>query len=169
MISLEIAGLAIFIVILFIGLFSIIFGLPGTIIILIDVIIYSLISGSGKIGWKTIFVLMIITLIAEALDFILGVAGAKKFGSSKKGIAASLIGGMTGAILMAPLLFGLGAVIGAFAGGFAGAFLVEFTERKKLKPAVRAGYGALLGRVAGVAAKGFLAVVMIVITLSAIY
>lgn len=168
MISLEAVGLTIFIIVLFAGMFSIVFGLPGTIIILVDVIIYSLITGSAKIGGGTIIVLMIITLIAEALDFILGAAGAKKFGSSKKGIASSLVGGIIGAILMAPFLFGLGSVIGAFVGGFAGAFLVELAERKKLQPAVRAGFGALLGRVAGVTSKGFFAVVMIVITLSSI-
>lgn len=166
---LEIAGLTIFILILFIGIFSIIFGLPGTVIILIDVIIYSLITGFEKIGWKIIIVLIIISLFAESTDFMLGSAGAKKFGSSKKGIVASLIGGIAGAILMTPFLLGLGAVIGAFLGGFAGTFLVELIEQKKLKPAVRAGYGTLLGRIAGVFAKSFFALVMIIITLSAIY
>jgi uncharacterized protein YqgC (DUF456 family) len=38
-----------------------------------------------------------------------------------------------------------------------------------LKPALRAGYGAILGRVAGTLIKGFCALVMIVITMSNIY
>lgn len=166
---LEIAGLTVFVLVLFLGLFSIIFGLPGTVIILIDVVIYSFITGFEKIGCKIIIILILISLLAETLDFILGSAGAKKFGSSKKGAAAALVGGIVGAILMTPLLLGLGAVIGAFLGGFAGTFLVEFIQQKNLKPAVRAGWGALLGRIAGVFAKGFFALVMIIITLSAIY
>jgi uncharacterized protein YqgC (DUF456 family) len=70
---------------------------------------------------------------------------------------------------MIPILMGLGAVIGAFLGGFAGAFLGEYLERRKFKPAIRAGYGAFIGRLAGVFLKGSLAIVMIVITMSAIY
>jgi len=165
----EVAGLTIFILILFIGIFSIIFGFPGTIIILIDAVIYSLITGFEKIGWKIIIVLIIISLLAETFDFMLGSAGAKRFGSSKKGIVASVIGGIAGAMIMTPFLLGLGALIGAFLGGFTGIFLVELIEQKKLKPAVRAGYGALIGRIAGVFAKSFFALAMIIIILSTIY
>lgn len=165
----EVAGLTIFILVLFIGIFSIIFGFPGTVIILIDAVVYSLITGFKTIGWKILIVLIILSLLAETLDFMLGSAGAKRFGSSKKGIVASLIGGIAGAILMTPFLLGLGAVIGAFLGGFAGTFLVELIERKKLKPAVRAGYGNLIGRIAGIFAKSFFALVMIIIILSTIY
>lgn len=165
----EVAGLTVFILILFIGLFSIIFGFPGTVIILIDAIVYSLLTGFKTIGWKIIAVLIILSLFAETLDFMLGSAGAKKFGSSKKGVVASLIGGITGAMLMTPFLLGLGAVIGAFLGGFAGTFLVELIEQKKLKPAVRAGYGTLIGKITGIFAKSFFALVMIIIILSTVY
>lgn len=165
----EVAGLTIFILILFIGIFSIIFGFPGTVIILIDVVVYSLITGFKTIGWKILIVLIILSILAETIDFMLGSVGAKKFGSSKKGIIASLIGAIAGAILMTPFLMGLGAVIGAFLGGFAGTFLVELIEQKKLKPAVRAGYGTLIGRIAGIFAKSFFALVMIIIILSKIY
>lgn len=165
----EVAGLTIFILVLFIGIFSIIFGFPGTVIILIDTVIYSLITGFKIIGWKIIAVLIILSLIAETFDFVLGSAGAKKFGSSKKGVIASVIGGIAGALLMTPFLLGLGAVIGAFLGGFTGTFLVELIEQKNLKPAFRAGYGTLIGRIAGIFAKSFFALVMIIIILSKIY
>lgn len=166
---LEAAGFTIFVVILFIGVFSIVLGFPGTFLILGDVIVYSLITGFEKIGFKIIIVLVLISLLAEAVDFFLGVAGARKYGSSKRGVVLSIIGGIIGVIVMAPILLGLGAVIGAFLGGFAGAFLGEYLEQRKLKPALRAGYGALIGRIAGVLVKGSLAIVMIVITMSAVY
>jgi len=165
----EATVLTIFVIILFIGLFSIIFGLPGTFLILGDVIIYSWITGFEKIGFKIIIALVFISLLAETIDFLLGIAGTRRYGSSKKSVALSIIGGIIGAILMTPILFGLGAVIGVFLGGFAGAFLGEYLEQKKLKPAVRAGWGSLLGRIAGILAKGSLAIVMVVIAMSAIY
>ena len=166
---LEAAGLTIFVVILLVGIFSIIFGFPGTFLILGDVIIYSWITGFEKIGLKIIIVLVFISLLAETMDFFLGIAGARRYGSSKTGVALSIIGGIVGAIVMAPILLGLGAIIGVFLGGFAGAFLGEYLEQKKLKPALRAGYGALIGRIVGTLVKGFLAIVMAVITMSAIY
>ena len=161
--------MTIFVVILLVGIFSIIFGFPGTFLILGDVIIYSWITGFEKIGLKIIIVLVFISLLAETMDFFLGIAGARRYGSSKTGVALSIIGGIVGAIVMAPILLGLGAIIGVFLGGFAGAFLGEYLEQKKLKPALRAGYGALIGRIVGTLVKGFLAIVMAVITMSAIY
>ncbi|MBW2599194.1 MAG: DUF456 domain-containing protein [Deltaproteobacteria bacterium] len=154
---------------MFAGIFSIIFGLPGTFLILGDVIIYSWITGFEKIGFKIIIVLVFISLLAETVDFFPGIAGARRYGSSKTGVALSIIGGIIGAILMTPVLLGLGAIIGVFLGGFAGAFLGEYLEQRKLKPAIRAGYGSLIGRFAGTLVKGSLAIVMVVIAMSAIY
>ncbi len=166
---LETAGLAIFVVVLFIGVFSIIFGFPGTFLILGDVVVYALATGFEKIGFKVIIVLALLSLLAEMADFFMGIAGTRKYGSTKIGVTLSIIGGIIGAVVMVPILLGLGAIIGAFLGGFAGAFLGEYLERGKLKPALRAGYGALIGRVVGVLFKGSLAIVMVAITMSSIY
>lgn len=166
---LEAAGLTIFVIILFIGVFSIIFGFPGTFLILGDVVIYSLVTGFETIGWKVIITLVVLSLLAEAVDFLMGFAGARKYGSSKTGIVLSVVGGIIGAVMLVPVLFGLGAVIGAFLGGFVGAFLGEYLEERKLKPAFSAGYGALIGRIAGVLVKGSLAIVMTIITMWAVY
>ncbi len=165
----EATILTIFIIFLFIGLFSIIFGFPGTFLILGDIILYAWITGFEKIGFKIIIVLVFISLLAETIDFFMVIAGAKKYGSSKKGVILSIIGGIIGAILMATVLLGLGAIIGAFFGGFVGAFLGEYLEQKKFKEAVRAGYGSLIGRIIGILIKGSLAIVMVITALSAIY
>ncbi|MBU1743508.1 MAG: DUF456 domain-containing protein, partial [Proteobacteria bacterium] len=64
---------------------------------------------------------------------------------------------------------GLGAIVGGFFGGFAGVLIVELLRRNRLKPSLRAAWGALLGRAAGIFVKGSFALIMIVITLSSIY
>jgi hypothetical protein len=165
----EAIGLTLFILALFAGLFLIIFGLPGTVVILIAVISYALATGFNSIGFGTILILVLIALVAESLEFFLGMAGAQRLGASRASIIASVIGGIAGAAMMAPLLLGLGVIIGSFIGAFAGAFVVEYAAQRKLKPAARASYGALLGRLAGVVAKGFCAVTMIIIALMKIY
>jgi uncharacterized protein YqgC (DUF456 family) len=165
----EVAGSTIFILALFLGLFSIIFGLPGTIIILLDVVVYGAVTRFETIGFKAILALLLLAAAAEALEFFVGMTAALRFGLSLKTFWASVIGGIVGAMVMTPFFFGLGAILGTFLGGFAGVFLYELVKRSRLKQAFRASYGAILGRVAGTMAKGFLAIVMIIIALTSIY
>jgi uncharacterized protein YqgC (DUF456 family) len=165
----EIAGLTIFIFVLCAGIFSIIFGIPGTIIILIDAIMYAFVTGFEKIGIKIILALVAITILAEGLDFVLGISGAARLGITKRIVFISALGGLAGAMVLTPALFGLGAVLGIFLGGFACVLMFELLHQSRLKPALRSGYGALLWRVAGTLAKGSCALVMIIITMSNIY
>jgi hypothetical protein len=151
------------------GIFSIVFGIPGTAVIFIDVILYALITGFERVGIKVVLVLLVISILAEAIDFSIGVAGAARFGISRRVIWISTISGFIGAVAMTPFLLGLGTVAGIFLGGFAGVLAIELIHQSKLKPALRAGYAAILGRVAGTLVKGFCALVMIVIAMSNIY
>jgi uncharacterized protein YqgC (DUF456 family) len=166
---LEIGGLTLFILVLLLGAFSVLFGLPGTVIIFADAAIYAAITGFTRIGLKTLAILLVLSVLAELADFAVGMAGAVKFGASRRAFWASLIGALIGAALMAPFWLGLGALAGAFAGGFAGILVVELLRRQRLKPSLRAALGATLGRAAGICVKGFFALVMVVITLSSVY
>ncbi len=169
MTPLETVALSIFILVLFVGIFSTVFGIPGTVIILMDVILYAFITGFEKIGLKILIILVIISILAEAIDFAFGMAGAAKLGVSKQLIWIAVISSFVGAIVLTPVLFGLGTVIGIFLGGFGGVLIVEIIRQSMLKPALRAGYRAILGRVAGTLVKGFCAITMTIISLSNIY
>lgn len=165
----EIAGLTVFILALFLGIFLTVFGLPGTILIVFDVIAYALATGFAQIGFKVILILVAMAIVAELVDFGLGMAGAVRFGSSRGGMWAALIGSVAGAIILTPFFLGLGALIGIFLGGGMAVFAVEILQRRKLKPAFRASIGATLGRTAGIAVKGILSVAMAAIALFQIY
>lgn len=166
---LEIGGLTLFIMVLLIGTFSIVFGFPGTAIILIDALIYAAVTGFEKIGVKILLTLTVLSVLAEAADFAVGMAGTVKVGASRTGFWAFLIGGIIGAFLMTPFLLGLGLVVGIFLGGFAGMLAVELIHRNRLKPTLRAPLGAVLGRAAGICVKGFFALIMLIITLTSVY
>jgi uncharacterized protein len=165
----EVGGLTLFILVLLIGTFSILFGFPGTVIILIDAFVYAAFTGFEKIGPKILITLFLLSVLAEVADFAVGMAGAIKFGVSRKGFWAFTIGGCIGAVLMTPFWMGLGLIVGTFLGGLIAIVTVELLARNKLKPTLRAAYGAILGRVAGICVKGFFAVIMVVITLTSIY
>ena len=57
MTPLEVGGLTLFILVLLLGTFSILFGFPGTVIILIDAVVYGAITGFEKIGLKILITL----------------------------------------------------------------------------------------------------------------
>ena len=155
--------------VLFLGIFLTVFGLPGTVLILLDVVGYAFLTGFAQIGLKVILILLAMAIVAELLDLGLGMAGAVRFGSSRAGMWAALIGSIAGAVILTPFFLGLGVLLGIFLGGGAAVFITEILRRRKLKPAFRASIGAMLGRMTGIAVKGILSVAMVAVTLFHIY
>jgi uncharacterized protein YqgC (DUF456 family) len=149
------------------GLVSIAFGLPGTIIILACVFVYALSTHfQAAIGIPFFVFLCVLTLIAETADNWLGAVGARRYGASKGSIWLSFLGGLAGAIFIGgPLAFVFGP-LGPLAGAFVGAFLVviayELHSGKNRSEALRAGWGTLLGRVAGMVLKLVISIAMII-------
>jgi uncharacterized protein YqgC (DUF456 family) len=131
--------------------------LPGTTIILAAAIIHRVILGAEKsISWKTIVVLVLLTLLSYFFDFLGSYLGAKYFGATKWGAFGAILGALGG------LFFG---IIGLFAGPVIGAVAGEFIGGKRMIDAGRAGWGSLLGNVGAMVAKLIIALAMISIFL----
>ena len=127
--------------------------LPGTTIILAAAIIHRIMLGPDKsIGWRTIVVLVLLTLASYALDVLAGYFGAKYFGATKWGAFGTILGALVG------LFFG---IIGLFAGPVIGAVAGEFIGGKRMIDAGHAGWGSLLGNVGAMVAKLIIALAMI--------
>jgi uncharacterized protein YqgC (DUF456 family) len=160
--------LALYILVSLAGLVSLVFGLPGTFIILGASVLYGWYGGFSEITVRVIIILVVLALAGELIEFLLGILGSKKYESSNRAIVGSIIFGIIGAVMGAPFFFGIGAVIGAFAGAFAGAILMELSQGKKMDEAIKSGWGAFLGRVAGTISKGAVGIAMIAITVLAV-
>ncbi len=165
----EVVGLTAFILVILLGLFSTVFGFPGTIVILGAAIVYSFVTGFHAIGVKLILCLILLSVIAESLEFLLGMIGAKRFRLTRQGVIAAAIGGLAGAAVMTPALKGLGTVAGALFGSFAGVFIIELVRERSLKPSARVSPGTFLGGLAGSLVKGFFALIMVIVVLASIY
>lgn len=134
--------------------------LPGTTIILAAAIIHRLMLGAEKsVGWKTIVVLVLLTLLSYVFDFLGSYFGAKYFGATKWGAFGAAIGMLVG------LFFG---IVGLFAGPVIGAVAGEFIAGKRMIDAGRAGWGSLLGNIGAMLAKLIIALAMITIFLIAV-
>ena len=126
--------------------------LPGTTIILAAAIIHRVVLGGEKsVGWKTILVLVLLTLLSYMFDFLGSYFGAKYFGATKWGAFGAILGALVG------LFFG---IIGLFAGPVIGAAAGEFIAGKRMIDAGRAGWGSLLGNVGAMLAKLIIALAM---------
>lgn len=167
--ALETTGTTLFIVLLFFGVYCVIFGLPGTLVILIDVISYAAVTHFATIGLPLIGLLTIMTLVVEGIDVLSGIAGARMIPASKTSVVVSLVGGVLGAAALTPVFLGLGTITGLFLGGFGGMLLVEQAERKKLKPLFRERFGIRAGRLGIVLLKGATGIAMSVLVVTRIY
>ena len=154
---------SLFILAAFAGLISHVFGFPGNFIILADSILFGWYDGFKEVTIKILIILLVLALLGELVEFVLGILGAKKYKSSNKAIVGSIVFGIIGGILGIPFFFGIGAVIGAFVGAFVGAFLVELTLEKNVDRAMKSGLGAFIGRLGGTFFKGAIGIAMIVI------
>jgi uncharacterized protein YqgC (DUF456 family) len=128
---------------------------PGTIIILAGALLHRLMLGPEKsIGWRTIVILVLLTLATYALDFLSGYFGARFFGATKWGMFGAMLGAFLG------LSFG---IVGLFVGPVIGAVLGEFIAGKRMIDAGRAGWGSLLGNLGALIGKLLIALVMVAI------
>ena len=125
-------------------------------------------------GWWVLGGALAIAVIGEIIEFVAGAAGAKKGGSSTRGMVGALIGGIVGIFIFTPLFFFVpifGAFLGAILGTFVGAVVGELTGGQTtiqgtMKPAI----GATIGRIVGTSSKVGIAIAMwLVLSVSAFW
>jgi hypothetical protein len=148
-----------------VGLALIALGLPGLWVMVAAVVAYGWLTDFQAIGTWTIVVVVALAGAGEVIEAWLGFGLARRYGGSSRAGWGALVGGLVGAIVGVPVPV-LGSVIGAFVGSFAGAVVFEYSK-SGAGTAVRAGWGALLGRAAATAAKTAVGVVIAVVALFA--
>jgi uncharacterized protein YqgC (DUF456 family) len=133
------------ILVLLIGWFVNILGLPGLWLMVIGLAGYAFATGwNVYVGWPSIIALVVLALAAEAIEFLAGAAGSAAAGGRKRGVAGAIIGGFVGGIVGTPILPIIGTIVGACAGAFIGAALMEFTDQDAAH-SLRVGLGAAQG------------------------
>ena len=126
--------------------------IPGALIIFAGLAAAAWAEDFVHVGVKTLIVLAVLAALTYPADFLASAFGAKRYGASPRAVAGAVMGAVAG------LFFGL---IGVLIGPFIGAVIGEFSTQRHLGKAGRAGLGATLGLVLGVAAKLALAFTML--------
>lgn len=150
------------------GIAMIPFGLPGLWIQLGALTIFAWATGFATVGAVPIAIVAFLAITAEITELLLAGRFARRYGGGRRAAFGAVIGAAAGALLGVPVPL-LGSVLGAMCGAFFGAALMELIARRATLPALRAGWGALLGWTVASALKGGLAVVIAVFVLVVAY
>ncbi len=130
-------------------------AVPGTIVIFGGALLHGLLTGWQPLGLWTQGLLLVAVVGAQALQYAVSALGAKKYGASRWGVAGAMVGMILGIFIPIP-------VVGPFVGAFAGALLAEWVVmEKEHKEAAKAGFGAMVGAVAGLMAELGVAILMV--------
>ena len=131
--------------------------IPGTTIILGAAIGHRLLVGPAYgMDWWGIAGMIALALLSYVVEFASGFYGAKYFGATKWGVAGAIVGGIIGiftgfvTLLILPI---------------AGAIIGELIAGQRLVSAGKAGWGTLLGNLAGMIGKIAIGLAMVILFL----
>ena len=146
------------------GLLLIPFGLPGLWVILLGMLGYGWLTDFRTVSAWALVVAIGLALAGELVEAWAGFRFARRYGGSRRAGWGALVGGLVGAIIGVPVPV-IGSVVGGFVGAFAGAALFEYSGARKSEGAVRAGWGAVLGRAVAVGVKMGVGIVLVALSL----
>ncbi len=129
------------------ALISNFFGVPGNILIVINSLVYGLVTSFDAYSLTFVLTLFLIVLLVEFLEYLLIALTAKKYGASKWGITGGIIGGIGGAISGAFVTPVLGAILGSIIGVFGGTVIFEYFKSYNIRNSLLSGVGAFLGKI----------------------
>lgn len=131
---------------------SVLPALPGLPIVFGGLLLAAWVGDFQTVGWMTLTVLGVLTLLAMAVDLVASLLGTRRVGASGLAVLGAAVGTLVG------LFFGLpGLLLGPFLGALAG----ELLAGRGMQQAARAGVGAWIGFVVGTLAKLGLAFTML--------
>lgn len=126
-------------------------AIPSTPVVFLAALGHKIYFGDNSISYLILAILGAITLFSLVMDYIASLVGARKLGATWRGVAGALIGGILG-LFLGPW--------GILIGPFIGALTFEMIGGRQFEEASKAGFGALLGIVAGTLGKFICAIAM---------
>jgi uncharacterized protein YqgC (DUF456 family) len=146
---------------------SIVPALPGPALVLAGALIHGVWTGFSPLSWPFQLALVVLTAAALASQHAVSALGARRFGSGAWGIGGATVGLLLGTLFIPLPLFG--SLFGAFLGALSGELLAARRAQREnpdaaspdVKQAARAGAGAVVGAVLGLAAQFGLTLVMV--------
>ena len=133
----------------------VVFGLPGNwLMVICTALVAWFVWDEQVFGWPVLLLIVVLAGVGEILEFVAGLAGAKKAGGSRRGavgaLGGALIGGIVGSIVLPPII---GTLFGAAVGAGVGAWGLELQGGRDHRQSVKVGTAAGVGRLTGTLIK----------------
>jgi len=119
-------------------------ALPGAPLVFLGLLLAAWADHFQKVGWFTLLVLALLTILTFVVDFMAASFSAKRVGASWLALAGAAVGMIVGLFFNIP---------GLILGPFLGAMLGEYLARRNWAQARRVGFGTWLGMLLGIAGK----------------
>ena len=127
-------------------------ALPGIPCIFFGIVLIAWAGSFEDIGWVSLTLAGVLTVVGMAIDWVAQAMGAKKAGATKYGMAGALVGTFLG------LMLGLWGILFM---PLVGAFVGEFLAQGNVRTAGAVGFASWLGMMAGAAIKVAIAFTLI--------
>lgn len=121
-------------------------ALPGPPLSFAAILLLAIATGfNPPLTGQLVFIMLGISIAVTAMDYLIPILGAKKYGASKRGIWGSILGMIIGVLFFPPL--------GMIVGAFLGAVIAEMISGKATALAMKAGWGVFVGTLIGTILK----------------
>ena len=127
-------------------------ALPGVTLVFAGLVVGAWADHFERVGWLTLTVLGLLTVLSLVIDFAASALGARRVGATRYAIIGAALGTLAGLFLGIP-----GLVVGPFAGAVVG----EMLSHGEWRRATSAGFGTWVGLLFGTLAKIALAFAML--------
>ena len=127
-------------------------ALPGVPLVFAGLLLGAWLNDFTQIGWLTLGIFALLTVIAQVIDFLAGAYGARYAGGGVRAFWGATIGAIVG------IFFGLAGIL---LGPFLGAVIGELSGGNDWRSSVKACIGAWLGMVFATALKLSISFLMI--------
>ena len=143
--SLLLAGLGL--ILMAMGLIGVVLPLlPGLPLLWGGAFLWAWADNFQQVGWPTLIVLALLTVVGWGLDLLLTPALSRRAGVSWRAIGGAMLGGVLGGIFLSVIPL-IGTLFGAFIGAILGMWFVEY----QIRGDERAATAAVRAYVSGVA------------------
>ena len=129
--------------------------IPGTILIFAGALLYALVEGFQAVGWPTVIVLGVLTVVATTADLWASSIGAKLGGASGWSILIGLVAGLAGLVVFS--------LPGAIIGAVLGVLLTEIARVGDWRLALKAGSGWVFGWLLSTVVQLGIGLIMVVV------
>jgi uncharacterized protein YqgC (DUF456 family) len=123
---------------------SVLPALPGVPLVFAGLVAGAWADGFQRVGWPTIAILGVLTLLSFVIDLVAAALGAKRVGATRLAVAGAMLGTLFGLFLGLP-----GLILGPFVGAVAG----ELLSHGRVEQATRAGLATWIGLLFGTLAR----------------